>query len=325
MLSEPVSTLCPRCNALMLADGTVCWPCTHTAVLDLGTVADWGNELVIALSRQTRIGRGEGPAVGGRDENPLPIDLRASDLHSELHRTLTAWTERARHALELWLPRPAWPLCKDALTTWCEHDSCRAIVNDPQKAPLSLADMARLLAEHPRWIRRQDNAPALLDVLARAAARMVPALDLPPDMIGLGPCDSDGCEEVIKAERGQASAACRGCSAVYNVERRREARLRRADGLRATPGVLAALLTDIYAPEHGIELKANTITTWDVRDRKLARRGTTPSGRAKYRVGDVRTLYLAMIQRELKARARKAAAAEKTKAIATDQKETRAA
>lgn len=321
-MNEPRSTLCtrPGCSAAMLADGTVCWTCTQAGILDLGTVADWGTELITALTRQTRIGRGENHSTGQRDENPLPVDLRISELHSELHHVLAAWTERIRRALDLWTPRPAWPLCAAAETTLCAHDSCRSIVNDPQKATLSLADMARLLADHPRWIRRQDDAGRVLDVLDRAASRMVKALDLPLDMVGLGPCDSDDCSEVLRSPRDQAYVTCRGCGAVYSVDQRREARLRRADGLRATPSLLAVVLSDIYAAEHGIVLTRNTITQWDTRDKKLHRRGTTASGQAKYRVGDVRALYLAMINqrlnREFKSRT---VAVEKTKQIAVKQ------
>lgn len=296
-MNEPRSTLCarPGCRAAMLAEGAVCWTCTHAGILNLGTVADWGNELITALTRQTRIGRSEGHSTGQRDENPLPVDLRISELHSELHHALTAWTERARNALDLWTPRPAWPLCKDAETTFCAHDSCRSIVNDPQKAALSLADMARLLADHPRWIRRQDDAGRVLDILDRAASRMVKALDLPPDMVGLGPCDADDCNEILKALREQAYVTCRGCETVYSVEQRREQRLKRAEGLRATPALLAAVFTDLY-PQH--ELKSNTITQWETR-KKLTRRGTNRKRQALYRVGDVWTLHLASINRDL--------------------------
>jgi hypothetical protein len=292
----------------MLADGDVCWPCTHKAVLDLGTVADWGSELITALTLQTRIGRGDGHAIRHGDEQPLPFDLRISDLHSELHHALAAWTERVRRDLELWLPRPAWPLCKDAEATICPHDSCRSITHDPQRAPLSLADMARLLAKHPKWIRRQSDADRVCDILARAAVRMMPLLDLPPSMVGLGPCDTDGCDQILRGRQDRPYVTCPGCEETYSVEQRREQRLKRAENLRATPTLLASVLTDLY-PEHDIELRANTITQWDVRDGKLPRRGTNRKGRALYRVGDVRDLYLAMVQRELQKAQRAAAKA----------------
>jgi hypothetical protein len=309
--NEPRSALCGRCRAPMLADGTVCWPCTHKAGLDLATIADWGAELITALTRQTRIGRSDGHAAGHGDDRPLPIDLRVSDLHSELHRALAAWTERVRRDLELWLRRPAWPLCAAAEAIDCEHPSCRSITRDPQRATLSLADMARLIAKHPKWIRRQDDAGRVFDVLARAAVRMVPFLDLPPSMVGLGHCDTDGCNEILKGRQDRAFVTCPGCEETYDVEQRREQRLKRAENLRATPTLLASVLTDLY-PEHDIELRPNTITQWELRDKKLVRRGTNHRGRALYRVGDVRALYLAMVKRENdKARRATARAAQK--------------
>ncbi|MBM4645591.1 hypothetical protein GS464_24585 [Rhodococcus hoagii] len=63
----------------------------------LGEIPALIDDLAITLTRQDCIGAGGIRVTGGSDEQPLPINLAASDAHDLLHSTLASW---ARHIYE---------------------------------------------------------------------------------------------------------------------------------------------------------------------------------------------------------------------------------
>lgn len=303
MRNEPPMAICERDARAMIDTGTVCWPCAYEGVRNLDTIALWSGELETTLTRQDRIRPTEGYSAGHRsDETPLPVNPHAANIHTGLRRVLGTWSRRA--TVMLGLDRgtaPAGPLCHNAVTTWCVHPSCRAIVLDPGKAAPTIRDMARLLADNMAWMRRQDGAAHALDVIARAAASITPAVDLPPVLRALGRCDT--CETELRAPVDAVTVICE-CGVAYDVERRRDALYARVDTIRHTAPVLARVLTDLMSGgDPKLALHPDTIGTWARRGR-LTRRGSDPRTRdPRYRFGDVRALYTQLITRKLKTRA----------------------
>lgn len=295
---------CGRCERAMIDTGTVCWPCAHAGIRDLDTIATWSPDLDITLTRQDRIRPRGGPAGHRTDDAPLPLNTHASNIHATLHRALTTWTRRATNALNLGRGNtPAWPLCHDAVTTWCTHPTCRAVILDPATATPTTRQMARLLADNMAWARRQNGAADLLGTIARAAASIPTAIDLPPAMRALGKCDTCGTD--LRAPTDAVTFACR-CGHTYDVQRRLAALYARVDTILHTAPVIARTLTDLMSGgDRDLELDPDTIGKWARRGR-LARRGSDPHTRQpRYRFGDVRALYTQMINRKLKTRAKK--------------------
>ncbi|NKT97297.1 hypothetical protein MWT96_20360 [Prescottella equi] len=131
----------------------------------LGEIPALIDDLAITLTRQDCIGAGGMRVTGGSDEQPLPINLAASDAHDLLHSTLASWarhTEESRgHAytgprstigLSTWL---ATNVTRLAMTEGCEeaHDEiehamsqCRRVCDlpaDPYWKTAGTPDQAR--------------------------------------------------------------------------------------------------------------------------------------------------------------------------------------
>lgn len=131
----------------------------------LGEIPALIDDLAITLTRQDCIGAGGIRVTGGSDEQPLPINLAASDAHDLLHSTLASWARhiyesrgqgytgpRSTVGLSSWL---AANVTRLAMTEGCEeaHDEiehamsqCRRVCDRPEDRSILPTD-ASLLAE----------------------------------------------------------------------------------------------------------------------------------------------------------------------------------
>ncbi|MFC9514380.1 hypothetical protein ACFTSD_01475 [Nocardiaceae bacterium NPDC056970] len=109
-------------------------------------------DLVVTLTRQDRVGAPGLRVAKGSDEQPLPINLAASDSHELLHSTVTAWV---RHV--------------------CEY---RAIAYG---GPLGTAGVARWLADHVTGLAMTEGCEDALDEIRYAMGECRRACDGPED------------------------------------------------------------------------------------------------------------------------------------------------
>lgn len=300
---------CTNCHAPTAGDtGALCWNCTKDGVRDLASWALWDRTLEVTRTRQDRLRRGPdtGHTARALDEAPLPVNLHAAHLARRHRRTLIDWHTRLRTAIPLDHDLPAWPLCAAAVTTWCTHPTCRRIYLDYGNAPASNGDMALTLAAAPTWWRHEPDAADLVQAARRALDDIRAAADIPPPMLALGRCDTEGstdgietpepCRAELRAPRGTAFFTCPACGTQYDVERRRARLLARLDALIQPGPVIARVLSDWM----GDELPLSTLRTWKQR-KEIAQHGTDPAtGLPRYRFGDVRARFLRSLNEKAK-------------------------
>lgn len=264
------TTTCQRCSRPVADGAYCCTACTRQVQANLDYIAEMHTELETTLARLNRHGDGS----GGRratDEMPLPVNLHASDVGHRLRNTLTTWA--------------------------------RVLVEESGAAEPrgGLSAVARFLSSRLDWVSRCEWAPEAYDEISRRAVDLDRAIDSPAEMIGLGKCDT--CSEWLRAHKEATWTTCRPCGTSYNVHRRREQLLRRAEVLIRPAPFIARVLSDLMPQK---ELKADTIHKW-VERKKLRRRGWDDDGFPTFRLGDVKALHQASIQRDIL----KAAKAEK--------------
>lgn len=309
---------CGKCGAPTADLAALCADDTAQTVRDLASWALWDRNLQVTRTRQDRIRRAD-TSHRAFDDAPMPVNLHAAHLNGRHHRVLTDWFKRLRAAIPLDTVLPAWPVCENAATTWCTHESCRRIYLDYGNAPATIADMALALAAAPNWLRHQADAADLAHAAHRAVHDIRAAADIPPPMLALGTCDhipdTARCGAELRVPKGDPYTTCPACGTVYDVARRREQLLRRIDALIQPGPVIAAVLTDWM----GDELPLSTLRTWAQR-KQIKRHGTDRvTGLPMYRFGDVRERFVRSLNEKAKTEAAEAAAQH------TDPKETLAA
>ncbi|GAB3224184.1 hypothetical protein GCM10027447_12550 [Glycomyces halotolerans] len=292
-------TTCQR-DGRPVADGAYCCAaCVDQTETNLAWVAEMASELETTLTRQDRVSAGTGGRASA--ETPLPVNLHASDVGHRLRNTLTTWVRRVvdgrGSTIEEAFPAPnpsAGPICRRASETWCAHSSCRAIVLAPHRQ-IPLADIARYLQARLGWIAHRDWGPRAFDEISRVAVDLGRAVDSPPPMISLGQCDTDGCSGHIRAHQEASFARCPECRESYDVARRKDALMARADHLTFTAISIARILTAAT----GQELKVQNVYNW-VHRQKLRARGKDANGRPVYPLGVARSLHQQAIMNEVK-------------------------
>lgn len=172
-------------------DSTICRHCQDTAAHHLRQVPWLAEQLVITLTRQSRMGDRNGPRSC---ETPLVFDPRASVDLETMHVDLARWAR-----------------------TVAEHRGVRV---DAPPTPLGLS----------KWLLRWNGAaaqhPDAADYADQIAAMVRAAehtIDRAPDMRCLGPCDIDGCEAWLYVGMYAPIVTCPNpeCGAEYRVEERR--------------------------------------------------------------------------------------------------------
>lgn len=153
--------------------------------------ADLWPHVAEAAWRQTRIGeRGRG---GSGHEQPLPVDLPASDARWSVANTVQTW---ARHVAQ----------------------------ETGADLPAGIASAWRWLAGRTDWLRYRPYAGEVMDELDDAAALVWRTVDLPPvrSRIPVGPCPQPDCAGQVTAvvparEQVPAVMSCGQCGAAWGV------------------------------------------------------------------------------------------------------------
>lgn len=288
-----------------VADGArCCAACCAQHDANLDWIAELHHELETALTGQARFGEG----AGGRtatDETPLPVNLHASDVGHRLRNTLTTWAwVLVDETGAEWPPRTdpvTGPVCGRMADTWCAHSSCRGIYlsRHPTEAPLD--EIARFLQQRTGWIAHSEWGPECFDDIGRVAVDLARAIDAPPPMIALGACDTEGCDGQIRAHQEATFAKCPACRTTYDVAKRKDALLARADNRRFGATALARILTALRDrdPEGRLIVRPAKWITNRVQWGKLRAVGTDKLGRPLYRLGDARRLHDQDIQQAI--------------------------
>lgn len=246
-------------------DARLCRACTARLSRLLTRAADIAGDLDDAVARLLKRGSG-----GKRtDEQPLPLDLAASDIAHGLRNCLAGWVR----VIKPRVPDRYGPLCPA-----CIHLSCRAIRRAMWPAD-AVPSMASWLGGQLDVIRQHEAAAELLaDVGAHVTAALA-VVDRQPELHPAGLCSQ--CGLPLRAEPGADTAWCREGHFNEGIAARRAARAAMADQL-GTPSELARTLAVL-----GYAVRESTISSWGTRGR-LARR---PGG--LYRLSDALALAAA--------------------------------
>ncbi|WP_026923303.1 hypothetical protein [Glycomyces arizonensis] len=269
-MSTENTTTCRRC-ARPVADGAhCCTPCVHQTEENLDSIAEDVDDLDVTLTRQDRV-TAPGSGRHATDEAPLPINLRASDVGHRLRNTLTTWA--------------------------------RVIIDERgfQEPDDDLAEIARFIRGVTGWIARQEWGPECFDDIGRVAVDLARAIDTPPPMIALGTCDADDCDGELRAHPEAPWTKCPACRTAYDVAKRRDQLLARADQRRFGAARLARILTalgDRY-PDGRLIIRPEKWITNRVQWGKLRPVDRDQRGRPLYRLGDARRLHDLDIQQAI--------------------------
>jgi hypothetical protein len=228
----------------------ICAACTGSLRAALELAASIAPDLDDAIARQLRHGSG-GRRSG--DEQPLPVDLRASDARRDLGVALLG-------AVADVISGPWPPATIAAMAEWL------------------LASMAEL-AVHPL-------AGYEYHAIRRAVDRAAMVLDGPPPRQYAGPCPDCGAD--VLGQPGAPMARCKGCGAQVEVAAQQDAMRAAMDDMLFTAAQLVSMAAALGQP-----VSEHTVRSWVRRRQLVARgewpRGHgEPS--ATYRFGDVLVL-----------------------------------
>lgn len=291
-----VPALCdgPDCSHLV-DDIGLCPSCLDAFRARLREIPELLGELLITTTRQAVAPAGP----GGRSSEPALIyQPDAAEAGRDLHAVLVRLVDAVRDQLGLtWADIDPAGLTQAGIATY----PAPARVNTRSAAfpDNNSLELARWLDRHPDALRGHPDAGQLLDELTDAVARCWYAVDRPDQTRRfLGSCEictptslaAQGLGEwasELWAREDAAWTTCRGCGTVHDVAARRNAMLKRAEGLLVSAKTLTRALPLLVAGR--IELTGDTIRGW-VRDRGLRQHpplASAPHAGARYRLGDV--------------------------------------
>ncbi|MBN0040215.1 hypothetical protein JN535_08550 [Cellulosimicrobium cellulans] len=228
---------------------------TQTYVQPLGPdrlIPGLATDLDTAITRDTRFTTPAGGRHTRGNEEPLPLNLTASDARQDLTITLAraaAFTADARCE-----PHPVY----------------------------TLYALAEYLDDKLDWIATQDAGRDCFDAINGAIRKATRVIDRPADRAYAGPCDVDGCDGELYAWDGSTLAKCTVCRTAVTLDDRRGDLLDQAHDLLLSATDIARLLRGLGEP-----VDARHIRVWASRGR-LENRG--PVADPRYRVGDVLVL-----------------------------------
>jgi hypothetical protein len=145
----------------------------------------------------------------------------------------------------------------------------------------------RWMAEHSEGVARHEWAGGTSLQAEEHVRELVAVVDLPPDRIALGPCES--CARPLNAPPDERWHRC-WCGQQIDVRARRAELLSMADDYLLNATDMSHALTSLGEPA-----TPERIHKWRERGRLMPR--ATPSGRPVYRVGEVRELLIASARR----------------------------
>lgn len=240
-------------------------------------------DLETTLTRQAKVGPVNLP-VRGKGESPLPFHEAASEVKTEVLRTVRHWKAVFLAANQhLMAPTSSVP----ASCTWlARFPSLLAALPD---APNMLGDFQRLAGRHG----------AIQQVINGA-----------PDRVFLGICSAwvEGydfpCSAEVYALKGRDWAVCTWCKTEHNVQERRGKMLEQI-GREVVNSVRASRLLASF----GIKVPSPTIRSWTQRrnvrgkviEPRLFPHAFDELGKPLYLVSDVHRLYVASLEKKGKA------------------------
>lgn len=298
------TTTCTR-DGRPVADGAYCCAaCVAQTGDNLKFIEEIADDLETTLTRQDRVSAGTGGRASA--ETPLPLNLNASEVGSRLRNTLTTWVRLVAEERGVSIA-DAFDVCGGD-GTWCTHERCRAIRLGGD-AQISNGAMAAWLRTRLGWIAHREWGPECFDELSRVAVDLSRAVDSPPPMIALGRCEAEDCNGELRAHKEAAFVRCPECGESYDVNKRKDQLLSRADLRKFNAATLARILTalgDRDSEGKPIVRSLKWVTNrvqWD----QLLPVGVDDAGNRTYRLGDARRLHVEAIQKDLQAAERKAA------------------
>lgn len=219
----------------------------------LGEIPALIDDLAITLTRQDCIGAGGMRVTGGSDEQPLPINLAASDAHDLLHSTLASW---ARHTEESRGHAYMGPRSTIGLSTW--------------------------LATNVTRLAMTEGCEEAHDEIEHAMSQCRRACDLAKDRnILLGICQ--GCGSQVHVPPGKEHGSCQCCGAWLTLEETRAAIDSGLTEIVLQPKDAVQMVNTRY----GCDLKVKVV--YDMGNRKKEPLVKVPlgGGQVGFRMGDV--------------------------------------
>lgn len=232
----------------------LCVHCTHALVAEIRRVPALAVQLDATISRQTRTGNGVG-VTSRPSERPLPVNLTAADIRSDLVGVLATWARDIR---------------------------------DRTGAPGdvgTLTDAAAFLLAHVSTVRTHPAVDELHDEITDAIARAWRIVDRPAERRFIGPCDECGAD--LYARPHSAELTCAECGTAYDADTRREWLVEQARDQLETASTIARALPGLL----GQNITPAMIRGYVHRGRLLSRPPDS-AGRARFRVGDVIDLVM---------------------------------
>lgn len=277
----PTAT-CQTCEAAV-TDRYLCPGCTNRLTATLRAVPDALIELATTITRQTAMptttSAPTGPVCDHTDETTcgcgvrLPWHDHAARIRAQLRHTITTATRR--------------------LLTETSRPTALILGGSPAQA--------RWLAANTTHIAARPWAGTLDHDLAHHLDNAWRAIDRPEDRLYVGPCGTlqpaavdrglpsravpAPCPRRLWARPDQTAVTCPACRTIHQVADRQETMLAAAEGLDLPGPQIASALTTMTRRR----ISPSTIRSWAHRG-QLTQRGTDPTGRKLYRVGDVLTL-----------------------------------
>lgn len=233
-------------------DATVCQSCVERLEYDLGQIPALADELVVTLTRQARLGGGDGGRKSA--ETPLVFHYAASETSYVLRNTLVGWVRE---------------LSTDGLGIACGD---------------TVADMARWLLARVSTLAQHPAGGEAVEEITSAVAAVRKVIDRPPGRRFLAACDD--CDTDLYAHPGAFTVRCMVCGAEYDVAQRKERMRDEIEDLLYHSTAMSDVLAGV-----GITVPDATIRSYAKRGRILVKR-RDEQDRPLYRVGDVLDLVL---------------------------------
>ncbi|THV25997.1 hypothetical protein [Glycomyces paridis] len=300
------TTTCTRCGRPVADQALCCGACVDQTAANLSFIEAIADDLETTLTRQDRVSAGSGGRASS--EAPLPLNLHASDVGARLRNTLTTWVrlvaeERGvsiEDAFPDAFPTLFGPTCSTGMGHWCTHSSCRTIhLTAPRE--VTVQEMAAWLRTRLGWIAHREWGPDAFDDLSRVAVDLGRAVDSPPPMISLGTCEAEDCTGELRAHQEASFVKCPACRTSYDVAKRKDRLLGRADHLPRTAASIARILTALgdRDPDGRPIVRELKWVANRVQWKQLRPVGKDDSGRPTYRLGDARRLHDEAIAKDL--------------------------
>lgn len=296
-----------------------CWSSLDTALRTLYADGRPGwllAELDVALTRQHRFGPVQSSGPSRLSEQPLVVNLAASDSLAQLRRHLARWTVKLHdeHAVR-------WHECSVCRAHWYDGAQRHDVMPprlcpgewqervDPLTVGLDIVDLAGWMLRHPSWIRADQRANQLHRSITFLVAAAIRLIDRPPDLTYIGICsapsrdehgnlvvDESGvlveCPIPLYAKTGELVTRCWGCGADHVVQDRLRVLARAVENELAPVSALVGLVGEL-----GTVLTSSSIRGMKARGRLhpmvrddqgyLRLRTAADEGPDLFRVGDV--------------------------------------